>query len=56
VVRCVRHPRPEVYPYGKSRALAVLNIVAPGFTDRMVRRYGRRRDTRAQAHRSDGPA
>src|SRR5205814_5474848 len=39
VVDCVRHPRPEVYPHGPSRALAVLNIVAPAFTDRMVRKY-----------------
>ena len=27
-----------------SRALAVLNAVAPGFTDRLVRKYGGRRD------------
>jgi short-subunit dehydrogenase len=43
IVNCVRRPRPEVYPHAKSRALAVLNAVAPGFTDRVVRRYGRRR-------------
>jgi short-subunit dehydrogenase len=49
VVDCVHHPRPEVYPHRKSRALAVLNIVAPAFTDRMVRKYGRRRDTSAAA-------
>jgi short-subunit dehydrogenase len=56
IVACLRRPRAEVYPHAKSRALAVLNIVAPGFTDRMVRKYGRRRDTIASAHRSDGPA
>lgn len=44
VVRCVRRPRPEVYPYGPSRLLAVLNVVAPAFTDRFVRKFGRRRD------------
>lgn len=44
IVECVRHPRPEVYPHSKSRALAVLNIIAPAFSDRLVRRYGRRRD------------
>jgi len=43
IVNCVRRPRPEVYPHAKARALAVLNAVAPGFTDRLVRRYGRRR-------------
>ncbi len=56
VMECVRRPRPEVYPHAKSRALAVLNIVAPGFTDRMVRKYGRRRDTIAQADHQDGHA
>jgi NAD(P)-dependent dehydrogenase (short-subunit alcohol dehydrogenase family) len=44
VVKCVRRPRPEVYPYAPSRLLAVMNIVAPGFTDRFVRKFGRRRD------------
>jgi NAD(P)-dependent dehydrogenase (short-subunit alcohol dehydrogenase family) len=56
VVGCVRHPRPEVYPHRTSRALAVLNIVAPAFTDRMVRKYGRRRDTLAEPQRPDGRA
>jgi len=36
-------PRAEVYPYAKSRALAVLGVVAPAFTDRLVKKYGRRR-------------
>jgi short-subunit dehydrogenase len=45
IVDCVRHPRVEVYPYAKSRGLAVLNILAPAFTDRLVRRYGRKRET-----------
>ncbi len=54
VVACVRHPRPEVYPHRTSRALAVLNIVAPAFTDRMVRKYGRRRDTLAEPQQPDG--
>lgn len=43
IVQCVRHPRAEVYPHATSRALAVLNALAPAFTDRMVRKYGRRR-------------
>lgn len=36
-------PRPEVYPYALSRGLAFLGVVAPAFTDRFVRKYGRRR-------------
>lgn len=46
VVACIRNPVPEVYPHRLSRGLAVLNALAPGFTDRMVRKYGRRRETR----------
>jgi short-subunit dehydrogenase len=45
IVSCVRRPRPEVYPYAFSRGLAILNAVAPGFTDRLVRKYGRRRES-----------
>ena len=44
IVGCVRRPRGEVYPHAASRALAILNAVAPAFTDRVVRRYGRRRE------------
>jgi NAD(P)-dependent dehydrogenase (short-subunit alcohol dehydrogenase family) len=43
ILDCVRHPRPEVYPHRMSRALTILNALAPGFTDGLVRRYGRRR-------------
>jgi len=43
IVACVRKPRPEVYPHAASRALAILNAVSPGLTDRLVRRYGRHR-------------
>jgi len=32
-----------VYPHRMSRALTILNALAPGFTDGLVRRYGRRR-------------
>lgn len=34
----------EVYPHGISRLLAIVSAVAPGFADRLVRRYGRRRE------------
>jgi hypothetical protein len=27
-----------------SRGLALLNVMAPGFTDSLVRKYGRRRE------------
>jgi NAD(P)-dependent dehydrogenase (short-subunit alcohol dehydrogenase family) len=43
IVACVARPRPEVYPLRTSRGLAILNALAPGFTDRFVRRYGRHR-------------
>jgi short-subunit dehydrogenase len=46
IVACVRRPRAEVYPHAPSRALAILNAVAPAFTDRMVRRFGRRREVK----------
>jgi short-subunit dehydrogenase len=46
IVACIHRPVPEVYPHRLSRALAVLNVVAPAFTDRLVRKYGRRRETR----------
>jgi short-subunit dehydrogenase len=43
IVACIERPRPEVYPHGVSRGLAILNALAPGFADRFVRKYGRHR-------------
>jgi short-subunit dehydrogenase len=43
IVRCIRRPSAEVYPHRPSRALAILNAVAPAFTDALMRKYGRRR-------------
>jgi len=43
VIACLRRPRPEVYPHRMSRALAIVNAVAPGFADTLVRKYARRR-------------
>jgi NADP-dependent 3-hydroxy acid dehydrogenase YdfG len=43
IVACMIRPRPEVYPYRPSRLLAIVNALAPGWTDRLVRRFGRRR-------------
>jgi short-subunit dehydrogenase len=42
IARAVRHPVPEVYPYTKARGLVILNAVAPGFCDRLVKKYGRK--------------
>jgi short-subunit dehydrogenase len=44
IVRCVKRPRPEVYPHALSRALTLMNHIAPAFTDRFVKKFGRRRD------------
>ena len=44
IVACVRKPKAEVHPHAMSRALTVVNAVAPGLTDKVVRRYGRRRE------------
>ena len=42
IARTIAHPRPEVYPHAKSRALVWLNALAPGLCDRIVQRFGRR--------------
>ena len=43
MIACLHRPAAEVYPLAKSRALTIINAVAPGFADRLVRSYGRRR-------------
>lgn len=43
VEAAILKPRPEVYPYARSRALAIISVIAPAFTDRIVKKYGRRR-------------
>ncbi|MBI3402888.1 MAG: SDR family NAD(P)-dependent oxidoreductase [Acidobacteria bacterium] len=42
IARALEHPVPEVYPYPRSKALAVLNAIAPGLCDRIVKRFGRK--------------
>jgi clavulanate-9-aldehyde reductase len=42
IVSAVKRPRPEVYPHGPSRLLPVLNAIAPGVADRVIRRFGRK--------------
>jgi short-subunit dehydrogenase len=46
VARCLERPRPEVYPYGRAKLLAILSVVVPAFTDGFVSRFGRRREIR----------
>jgi len=41
IARAIAHPVPEVYPMRKTRALVWLNAIAPGYTDRIVKRFGR---------------
>jgi short-subunit dehydrogenase len=42
IAKAIDHPVAEVYPYAKSRGLVWLNAFAPGFSDRLVRKYGRK--------------
>jgi hypothetical protein len=38
ILRCVRRPRPDLYPYWPARILAVLSVVTPGLVDLVMRR------------------
>ena len=42
IARAIEHPVPEVFPHFQSRALIWANTFAPGFTDRLVKRFGRK--------------
>jgi NADP-dependent 3-hydroxy acid dehydrogenase YdfG len=42
IARAIERPVPEVFPHRLSRWLPILNAVAPGFCDKMVRRWGRK--------------
>jgi short-subunit dehydrogenase len=42
IARAIDRPVPEVFPHATSRALVWLNAFAPGFTDRVVQRFGRK--------------
>src|SRR5690606_35717165 len=42
IARCIERPRAEVYPYGRSKVLALLAVALPATTDRIVSRYRRR--------------
>ena len=49
IARAIAHPVPEVYPNRISRGLVVLNAIAPGFCDRLVKRFGRQPLPRQEA-------
>jgi len=42
IARAIAKPVPEVFPLFASRALVWLNAFAPGFADRIVKRFGRK--------------
>jgi NADP-dependent 3-hydroxy acid dehydrogenase YdfG len=42
IVECVVSPAAEVYPFAKAWWLAVLSVIAPAKTDRIVQKWGRR--------------
>ena len=42
IARAIERPVPEVYPHVMSRLLVILNALAPGFTDGVVKRFGRK--------------
>jgi NADP-dependent 3-hydroxy acid dehydrogenase YdfG len=48
IARAIDRPVPEIYPHAKSRALVVLNAIAPGIADRLVKRFGRKPVSRQQ--------
>lgn len=41
IARALDRPVPEIYPYGPSKALAILGVIAPRFSDWLVQRWGR---------------
>ena len=42
ILDCIRHPRPEVYPYRRAKLLAIVSVIAPTFADWLVQRFERR--------------
>ena len=42
IARAIERPAPEIYPHAPSRALVILNALAPVVCDRVVRRFGRK--------------
>jgi short-subunit dehydrogenase len=42
IARAIDRPVAEVYPHALSRGLVIINALAPGLCDRIVRRFGRK--------------
>jgi short-subunit dehydrogenase len=42
IAKAIERPVAEVYPYRKARGLVILNAIAPGLTDRLVQKWGRK--------------
>ena len=51
IVRCIKEPKAEVYPYRLSRFLVWVNAVAPTLVDKIMTRFFRER-TRARVNAS----
>lgn len=49
IVRCIRRPRAEVYPFRWAKVLSVFSAMAPAQADRLVRRFRRSSSPRADA-------
>ena len=49
IVRCIKQPKAEVYPYGVSRLLVWANALAPSIVDKVLMRVLRER-IRARAN------
>jgi len=43
IIDCIRHPRPEVYPFGQAKWLSVVSVIAPAFADKIVQKYSRKK-------------
>lgn len=41
IARALDRPVPEIYPYRLAKGLAIINAIAPGLCDRLVKRWGR---------------
>jgi len=48
IARAIDRPVAEVYPHTLSRGLVILNALAPGIADRVVKRFGRKPVQREQ--------
>lgn len=42
MVRCLRRPRADVYPYRAARLVGAVSTIFPGLTDRLTSRFARR--------------